>query len=120
MRNFVQPGQSLDYTNGTGSDIKSGDTVKMGAVIGVASGDIPDGETGAVVVEGVFELPKVTGTSWSMGDPLVWDESNGAFHKRSTVTKATGDVDGVAFAAADAAAADEVGNVSLNNPGTVT
>lgn len=61
MKNKIQPGHVLDYTNGTGAAILAGTLVVFGVLFGVAVADIPDGETGAVDLEGVFEFPKASG-----------------------------------------------------------
>lgn len=57
-QNHVQTGAVLQYTNGSGSAITSGSPVVMGELVGVALGDIADGETGSVALEEVWELPK--------------------------------------------------------------
>jgi len=59
MKNHIEKGERLLYT--ALSDIASGDPVVVGARLGVACGDIATGETGALDMEGVFSLPKVTG-----------------------------------------------------------
>ena len=114
---FKQPGDILDWTNGTGSDVASGDIVGLGDTIAVAINDIPQTETGAVGVEGVFEVAKKSGTAWSAGDKLDWDTSAGEFHKG--LTGATGDIKGCAVAAASAASGDTTAWVKLT-PGAGT
>jgi len=44
--NHVQKGAVMSWTNGTGSDVVSGEVVAFADMIGVAAGDIADGETG--------------------------------------------------------------------------
>ena len=51
---YVQEGKSLDYKNGSGTDILAGDVVIMGSRAGVAGTDIPVGLTGSIHMEGVF------------------------------------------------------------------
>lgn len=99
--NYVQTGSVLDYSNDTGADIASGDVVVMGSLVGVAITDIADGELGAVSVEGVWRLPKVTTEDIGAGDYLTFDVSAGGFIHGDT-TPATGDLVGgcVAMAAA--------------------
>lgn len=55
---YVNRGEAIDFINDTGAAIAAGEVVALGTRIGVAGGDIPKGETGAVHVTGVFELPK--------------------------------------------------------------
>ena len=106
-KNFKLEGTVLDYTNGTGSDIASGDVVVMGATgdatIGIALVAIANGASGAVQIdEGVFEVPKVSAAVFKQGESLIWDKSAGKFDDNQA-TPATGDVSGAVIAAADGA-----------------
>lgn len=58
---YIQRGAVLDYVNSTNATIEAGTIVSLTTRCGVAAADIPAGTTGAVMVEGVFELPKATG-----------------------------------------------------------
>jgi predicted RecA/RadA family phage recombinase len=60
MKNFVQDGKEVNYTV-TGDDVKSGDVVVIGKMVGVAVTDGKVGETIAVSIDGVYRLPKVNG-----------------------------------------------------------
>lgn len=117
-RNHVQPGKVLDYVNTSNAEIKSGQVVVAGALLGVALGNIPAGESGSVALDGVFEVPKKTGTAIGQGVAVVYKAADEAFTVGATVA---GDVSGpcaVAFAAA--AAADEVVHIKFTGvPGTV-
>lgn len=96
--NFIQPGNIIEYT--AAADIKSGDVVKMGNILGVALLDIANGATGSVQITGVFTCPKVSGAVIKAGESLTWDVSAGAFDDNAA-TPATGDVSGppsIAFA----------------------
>ena len=57
MKNFVQTGQVLHYTPAAGSNIKSGDLVAVGSVVGVAVTDGVVGKLLAVSVTGVYNIP---------------------------------------------------------------
>lgn len=92
---YIQSGESLDYQNATEELISAGTAILFGKRIGVIGGDIPPGETGAVHVVGVFEIPKKSGVALSAGDNIVFTESDG-------IDKATGDVMGYAVKAANA------------------
>ena len=48
--------------------------VDLATRIGVAGNDIAAGETGAVHVVGVFEIPKATGAV-TLGQALYWDKT---------------------------------------------
>lgn len=108
-KNYVQDGEVLNHTNGTGSAISSGSVVVLGAAgdatIGVALVDIADGASGAVQISGVFTLPKVTAAVFKQGESLVWDVSTGKFDDNQA-TPATGDVTGAVIAAGDGASAE--------------
>lgn len=69
MKNFIQIGKILDYTNTTDENIASGDLVVFGALAGVAETDIPVGETGSVKLEGVYQIAKSAG-AFAQGDKL--------------------------------------------------
>lgn len=80
---YWQKGETLDYT--AAEAVKNGDIVNLNTRIGVAGNDIAAGETGAVHVEGVFELPKAAGEI-ALGAAVYWDE---AAQEITTVGSAT-------------------------------
>lgn len=112
-KNYVQPGQVVEWENDTGSEVSSGDRVTIGSQDGVALQDIPDEESGSVAIEGVFDLPKVSGSSWSPGDRLVWDSSEEAYDLESNVTLESDDVSECAIAGGSAGSDDETGPVKI-------
>lgn len=114
--NFVQDGKVIDYT--AGADISSGDVVELQHCLGVALADIANGATGAVAIEGVFTLPKVSGAVFAVGEKLVWGTSAGAFDD-SSATPATGDLTGAAIAVKAGANGETTCTVKLT-PGNVT
>ena len=59
MRNFIQRGDSLTFTNADA--VVAGQGVKMGSLFGIAATDAAPGETFEASIVGVFELPKVAG-----------------------------------------------------------
>lgn len=69
---YWQRGETIDYT--PTDDLANGDVVDLATRIGVAGNDIPAGETGAVHVVGVFEIPKATGAV-TVGQALYWDKA---------------------------------------------
>lgn len=113
---FLQKGDVKNYA--AGSNIVSGQVVGLKHCVGVALADIANGGTGPVAVEGVFQVPKVTGTAWADGEKLLWDVSASKFDG-SGATPATGDIMGAAIAWGAAASGDAVAYVKLT-PGNAT
>lgn len=77
MKNFHQKGDVINVT--AAADITSGQVVAFGHTLGVAATDIATGEEGAVAVEGVFRMPKVSAAEFPIGSKLLWDDSAEAF-----------------------------------------
>lgn len=59
-KNFVQDGKTVEWVNGTGKTVLSGELVVQDNLTGVAHADIPDGTAGVLHTAGVFSLPKET------------------------------------------------------------
>lgn len=100
--NFIQPGEVIDWTNGTGSAKSAGDVVAVGQMLGVALVDIANAATGSVQIRGVFEVPKVSAAVIAAGESLVWDASAAAFDDNAA-TPASGDISGPPAVAVEAA-----------------
>lgn len=66
---YWQRGETIDYT--ASAAVAAGDVVNLATRIGVAAADIAAGETGAVHVTGVFEMPKAAETI-TVGQALYW------------------------------------------------
>jgi len=67
--NFKAPGNVIQYTNGTGSDIASGEVVEIASgYFGVALTAIANGATGSVAIDGVFNVPKGTAAAVTQGN----------------------------------------------------
>lgn len=111
--NFVQEGASLEWTNGTGAAVSSGDVVKVGAQIGIAATDIANGATGTVYMEGVFTVPKVSAAVIAQGESVIWDTSAGKFDD-DQATPATGDISGACTAWEAGAATTTTIKVKIN------
>lgn len=119
MKNYVQPGDVIDYTAG-GTAITSGDVVTVGGLIGVAVTDIPANGTGAVAVTGVYDLPKVAAAVVTVGEHVIWDASETAFNDAGTAL-AAGDISKCCVAVAAAGNGDTTVRVLINaGLGTVT
>jgi predicted RecA/RadA family phage recombinase len=95
--------------------------VVQGSIIGIAVTDIANGATGEIMVEGVFDLPKVDAAVITAGEGVIWDSSAGEFDD-DAATPATGDVSGAAIAMeSKGATTGETIKVKLGRaPGTVT
>ncbi len=102
-KNYEVSGDVIQWTNGTGSAVASGQVVRVGLhTLGVALVALANGATGSVAVEGVFSgVPKVSAAVFVQGEKLLFDVSAGsgvgAFDD-SAATGATGDVMGGAIA----------------------
>jgi len=107
MKNQIDAGAVISYTNATGSDIASGDVVVLGLMCGIAIVDIADGATGNVSIEGNFDLIKKTAADViALGDILVADDGV------KVITAGTTIVDGVIIGRATEASATTVETVS--------
>lgn len=76
MNSYKQPGQTMDWVNTSGGAVAVDSLVKIGDRVGVACVDIAPGETGAVQMEGVVEVPKKSTDVVAQGDALYFDESD--------------------------------------------
>lgn len=123
-KNYESDGNTIQWTNGTGAAVASGQMVKVGpSMLGVALVAIASGATGSVAVEGVFSgVPKVSAAVFAQGEKLIWDVSaNGALgaFDDSAATPASGDVTGGAIAWAAGANTETTCTVKLT-PGNAT
>lgn len=66
-KNYAQDGKTIPLVNSGTTDIQSGDPVVVGKLIAVAITDIPVGDTGEGITEGVFLLPKVPADAVTAG-----------------------------------------------------
>lgn len=119
-KNYVQPGEVIDWTNATGAAVSAGSVVAVGAILGIALVDIAAGASGSVQITGVFNVPKVSGAVIAAGESLTWDASVAAFDDNAAAP-AAGDLTGacaVAFQSAGNGATSL--NVKFTGiPGTV-
>lgn len=96
MKNFVQEGDVIAFTNG-GTARSSGDVVVYGKTLGIATGDVAANAAGQLRLSGVFTCPKVSAAVIAAGENVIWDASAGAFDDNAA-TPATGDVSNCAVA----------------------
>ena len=107
---YKHRGIAIDYT--PGSDVTAGDVVVQEDLIGIAVNDIPDGRLGALTTEGVFELPKATGSGSDIdaGAQLYWNGTDDRVEK----TEGSPARPALGKAVAAAAVADETVLVKIN------
>lgn len=118
MKNQVDGGTTVNYTNGGGATIAAGSVIALKHSIVIAICDIAVGDTGAVAVAGKFTVPKVSGAVFAQGEKLIWDSSAGAFDD-SAATPASGDITGGVVAAVAGANGETTATVILT-PGNAT
>lgn len=99
--NYVGEGDVIQWTNGTGSAVVSGQVVAVGNILGVALVDIAAAASGSVATKGIFTVPKVTAAVIAQGESLVWDVSAAKFDDNAA-TPATGDISGAPAVAMEA------------------
>lgn len=73
---FIYPGDALPYV--AAANIAVNAIVVVKAMIGVAATDIGAGNTGTILVDGVFNLPKAAGTAMPAGTKVTWSVAAGA------------------------------------------
>ncbi len=73
MKNLVQEGKILRLV--APATLASGAFALVGFLVGVAMADIASGVEGDFRVDGVVNLPKATGVTFSQGDKVYWDAS---------------------------------------------
>lgn len=100
-------GIMLDYT--AGANISAGQVIVGTARCFVATRDIANGELGSIYTSGVFFIPKTTGTAWTLGQQLYWDDSA----NKGITTDSSGTHKALGKAAAAAASGDATGYVLL-------
>lgn len=106
MRNFRQRGETI-VVPAPAPGVLSGAGVLVGGLFGVAVTDAATGVAVPVLTEGMFNLPKVAGTAWNVGDKLYWDNAA----KNVTTVSAGNTRIGVAGVAA--LVADVLGDVAV-------
>ena len=69
---YRQPGNNLDYYNDTDAVIYFGTVIPLESSIGVAGTNIDPGDTGALLITGVFKMPK-DNSNIKFGDAVYYD-----------------------------------------------
>lgn len=105
MNNYVGEGKTINVTAPTGG-LSAGDVVvRSSGTTGscaVVITDIAAGQTGAAYIEGVFTLPKATGTGNGFNDGAIvyWDAGNAQCEPSTTGNTRLGRAYGAASASA--------------------
>ncbi len=108
MKNYICPGNVIEVTAPVGG-ITSGQLVKQGVLVGVASCTAVEGEKVAVQISGVYEVAKEASVVVTQGDALYFVAANGNLNKTASGNTLTG------YAYEDAAGADTTVKVILRN-----
>jgi len=111
---FIQKGNILDYLN-AGPDLAVNTILTIGALLGITMDTIPSGQVGAVGVDGVWSLPKLSTDVMAVGDVVDWDASTGEFNSNIGVP-ATGDITNGATVVEAAGSGDTTVKVKINAP----
>ena len=75
---YVSEGKTIDYT--ATKAIAAGDVVSRGYLFGVAIRPIAEGETGALAITGIYELPKKASEVVAIGDQICWKDGKAQKH----------------------------------------
>lgn len=118
MKNFVQPGESVEYTAPAGG-VVSGVGVQIGQLLVIAtvtktSAQVTAGDNRFNgLTEGVVTHAKAPSQAWAEGAIVYWDEGSKVF-----TTSAAGNLQaGTAAAAVAGGAGDTTGSVRLDGIG---
>ena len=87
---LVQKGDTVDFI--PADDVAAGDVVVVGDLVGIAQNNVAAGETGAMAVTGVYELPKesAAGSAIAAGAKAYWDETAKLVTKTAASNKLLG------------------------------
>ena len=83
MATFVQEGTAVDYT--PTADTPAGSVIVQVDLVGITKHNIKANTLGAISVEGVFDIDKVSADAITAGSKIYWDATAG-----KAVTTASG------------------------------
>lgn len=77
MNSYLQPGDTLTVTNGTGAAILAGGGILVGTRVGIATVDLAIAGSGSAMFTGVHSVAKNTGagTGGAQGVAAYWDNT---------------------------------------------
>ncbi|NUM33405.1 MAG: DUF2190 family protein [Candidatus Brocadiae bacterium] len=97
---YIQDGKTIDFEASANQD--AGDVAEVGDIVGVVQEDVDSGDTGALEIEHVQDLPKAAVTV-TAGQKAFWDSANEEFTNVRGANKFAGFfVEGAASGAATA------------------
>lgn len=80
---YVQKGDVIDYV--AGADIAVGEVIPLVTRCGVAVTAIANGATGALALEGIFQVATSdTSAAWAVGDVVYWTTATNTSSKTAT------------------------------------
>ena len=103
---YVQDGKTIDFVADANHDV--GDVAEVGDILGVVQEDVDSGDTGALEIEHVQDLPKAAVTI-TAGQKLYWDSANEVFTNVRGANKFAG------FAVEDAGSTADTVKIKLMN-----
>ena len=104
-QSYIQPGEVIDYIVPS-AGVTSGQLVLASSLVGVALGTGVEDDVVSLGIKGVFEVTKVAGNAWVLGQAIYHDGTSSA-----TGTVSTNKLAG--YAAKIAASGDVKGQVIL-------
>jgi len=109
MGSYVQAGDVIDYT--PGSAVAAGEVVVLGDLVAIAPRAIAANEVGALALEGIWDVPKESGTASgsTAGTVYYWDAGN----EVATTDSDSGTNKQIGHSVADADAGDETVRIRL-------
>lgn len=111
---YQSTGCTIDYT--PGSDVTAGDVIVLGSIVGIATQDIASGVKGALTIQGVFKVPKITGAN-AVGTLIYWDPAGdpvGGTAGTGAATSTAGSLKQLGYVAVASLSADETVQVILS------
>lgn len=72
------------------ADVAAGQILPLSACCAIADVDIANGKVGIAHLDGAWTVTAETGTAWSAGDLIYWDDTNSKATKSATNNTAMG------------------------------
>jgi predicted RecA/RadA family phage recombinase len=104
---LISEGRFINYTP-SGADVVAGQVVALTNHFGIAPRAIADGELGSLDTQGEWELTKLAGAAYTLGQTIYWDAAN------SRLTSVAGSLKKIGVATQAAASGDTVARIKLN------
>ncbi len=117
---FIQEGDAIDYR--PSGDVDAGKVVVLGAHVGISKVPIPANTLGALAIEGLFDVVKVTGAI-NDGAAIFWDADGNPLNGTAgtgCATTVSGGNTFMGFAVGGALETDETVRIDLIGVATVT